>query len=98
MDNGDWANDSHEALRYNPAGETPLAICPICKAPVLEEHGPVEVELDSGKAGFIHGAFDCMDEPRCEEIRAGGTYNGEASQRCVLPAPHTGACYWGPVA
>lgn len=98
MDNGEWQTDSADAHRNNLSGPQPVGVCEICKTPVLPEHDPVEVHLDGGAKALIHGSFDCMDEPRCGESKSGYAYGLEASQRCVLPAPHTGECYWGPVA
>lgn len=68
-----------------------LPLCQVCHTPVRPEDEPVEVELDEAGRALIHGAWDCMDEPRCEErIRTDGS-SGEASARCVLPASHAAA-------
>jgi len=86
-----WQTDSAEAFRRDPTPLfQPVGLCGICHAPVLKEHDPTPIEwVGTGEAGVIHGAFDCMDQPRCEEIlpiSGGGGMEGKA--RCVLPANH----------
>jgi hypothetical protein len=73
-----------------------MGVCPVCNCAILADQGPTEVRMiEGGQQRWIHGSFDCMDQPVCTEVVRGnmpGT--GEWSIHCLLPANHPGDCYW----
>jgi hypothetical protein len=78
-----WQPEDRAAFLRKLPAEVPLGPCAVCGAPVYRDHDPVAVVWSDGTDGIIHGAFDCTDERRCEEL--------DQDRRCVLPRSHTGA-------
>lgn len=91
-----------ELRDHNPGVEV-VGSCAVCAMPVRKEDDPTVIEmLDDGAAGIIHGAFDCMDDWRCDEVRNVTAGSGAwGTQHCQLPSNHVlvdGAvreCLWG---
>lgn len=61
-----------------------LGLCAVCGAPVVTTDQPTAVEWEDGRAGYIHGLYDCTDLPRCSIVGM----VGEVESRCVLVEGH----------